>query len=285
MWTASPAAKAAPREVVSWKCGLTTGTCRISACICISRSFLAAPPSTRSTCRLSRSASRRMASSTSRDWKQMASSMARATWARVVKPVKPTITPRALSSQRGASSPEKAGTKYTPPLLVTDAASGSTSSGLSIMPMFFCIQLMPMPATATAPSNAYCVSACGPSLNATVVRRPWLDVMGELPVLSSMKQPVPYVFFASPATQRWPSMAAIWSPRQPQIGTSARGPSDTVPYTSELLTMRGSADARMEKSGKYASCHWHVRRSMSMVREAFVTSVTCTPLLLPPVSW
>ena len=75
------------------------------------------------------------------------------------------------------------------------------------------------------PSRAYCVSALGPSLYAMVVSRPWLEGTGGLgPVLRRMKAPVPYVFFASPGLQRWPNIADCWSPRQPAMGTPARGP-------------------------------------------------------------
>jgi hypothetical protein len=39
------------------------------------------------------------------------------------------------------------------------------------------------------------------------------------PVLISMKQPVPYVFFTMPGvTQRCPKSAACWSPATPLIG-------------------------------------------------------------------
>jgi hypothetical protein len=37
--------------------------------------------------------------------------------------------------------------------------------------------------------------------------------------------PVPYVFLASCTAQRWPIMAACWSPRQPDMGTPCSGPS------------------------------------------------------------
>jgi hypothetical protein len=37
-------------------------------------------------------------------------------------------------------------------------------------------------------------------------------------MLSSMKQPVPYVFLADPGSkQAWPNVAACWSPALPAI--------------------------------------------------------------------
>jgi len=53
-----------------------------------------------------------------------------------------------------------------------------------------------------------------------VVSRPFFDGMGVVPVLRSMKLPVPYVFFAVPTSKHaWPNVAACWSPRMPEIGT------------------------------------------------------------------
>lgn len=43
-------------------------------------------------------------------------------------------------------------------------------------------------------------------MKATVVSRPWLEAIRRCPVFSSMKQPVPYVFLASPGRQRWPAV-------------------------------------------------------------------------------
>ena len=86
-------------------------------------SLAAAPPSTRSSVR-SMPASSRMASSRSATWNAMLSSAARAMWPAVVPRVMPTIVPRAYGSQCGAPRPANAGTRYTPPLSGTDAASG-----------------------------------------------------------------------------------------------------------------------------------------------------------------
>jgi hypothetical protein len=58
-----------------------------------------------------------------------------------------------------------------------------------------------------------------------VVRRPFFDGTAFVPVLRSMKQPVPYVFFASPGEKHvWPKRAACWSPRSPATGMPARSP-------------------------------------------------------------
>jgi len=64
-------------------------------------------------------------------------------------------------------------------------------------------------------SSANCGSASAPRRCATVVSSPRADATRRGPVCSSTKQPVPYVLFAVPGPQRWPSTAACWSPRQP----------------------------------------------------------------------
>jgi len=66
------------------------------------------------------------------------------------------MAPLALSSQRGARRPEKAGTKYTPPVSGTDAASSLACSGPSIMHRLSRSHEMPRPATATAPESSGC---------------------------------------------------------------------------------------------------------------------------------
>src|SRR2546425_5585646 len=68
-----------------------------------------------------------IASSTSALWKAIDSSAARAMCAREVPRVRPSIAPRARGSQCGAPRPTKAGTRYTPPLSRTLAASLSIS--------------------------------------------------------------------------------------------------------------------------------------------------------------
>ena len=52
------------------------------------------------------------------------------------------------------------------------------------------------PAMKMLPSSAYSVRL--PMRQATVVRSLFLDAMRRVPVFMSMKQPVPYVFFAMP---------------------------------------------------------------------------------------
>lgn len=53
--------------------------------------------------------------------------------------------------------------------------------------------------------------------------------------------PVPYVFLASDTAQRWPIMAACWSPRQPAMGTPCRGP-------SVLMVLRAGQGARRRRA-------------------------------------
>ena len=92
--TARPARPAAPSAVDSDTRGRTTGTPSRSACICMSRSLRAAPPSTRSSVR-AMPLSPFMQVSSSALCSAMDSSVARAMWARVVPRVSPTRVPRA----------------------------------------------------------------------------------------------------------------------------------------------------------------------------------------------
>ena len=47
--------------------------------------------------------------------------------------------------------------------------------------------------------------------------------------------------------------------------------------------MSGNIDFGTLNAARMSSSHCRVSRSMNMVREAFVTSVACTPPLTPPV--
>jgi hypothetical protein len=64
------------------------------------------------------------------------------------------------------------------------------------------------------------------------------------------------------------------------MGTPASEPPTTCPYTSALLLMDGSTCIGMPSASAVGACHVQVRKSIRPVREAFVTSVMCTP---PPV--
>ncbi|GMA86562.1 hypothetical protein GCM10025868_18120 [Angustibacter aerolatus] len=93
------------------------------------------------------------------------------------------------------------------------------------------------------------------------------------------------MFLAVPgAKQAWPNVAACWSPRMPAMGTPPSTPrSRTVPYTSDDDAIRGSIDVGTPISAAIPSSQSSVSRSISSVREAFVTSVTCSPPSTPPV--
>ncbi len=70
----------------------------------------------------------------------------------------------------------------------------------------------------------------------------------------------------------------------PAIGTPASGPrSRTSAYTSDDERISGSIDSGMPMSAAMSGTHCSVSRSMSMVREALVTSVRCTPFAAPPL--
>ncbi len=72
-----------------------------------------------------------------------------------MKRVRPTITPRASGRQYGANRPEKAGTKYTPPLSGTPPARASISEAAEMSPRLSRSHCTPAPAMATDPSRAY----------------------------------------------------------------------------------------------------------------------------------
>lgn len=104
------------------------------------------------------------------------------------------------------------------------------------------------------------------------------------PVLSRKKQPVPYVFFASPAVKQvCPKSAACWSPRMPATGTPSSTPPAHVPYTSEEERMTGSMARGMRSAASMPSSQSRASMCISMVRLALVTSVTWTPPEGPPV--
>lgn len=88
--SACPAAMATPKAVISWLCALTTGMPLISACSCISRSFLVSLPSTFSLVS-GMPQSLFMASRMSLVWKQIASRAALMMCCFVEKAVKPHI--------------------------------------------------------------------------------------------------------------------------------------------------------------------------------------------------
>src|SRR5450759_3718966 len=116
--------------------------------------------------------------------------------------------------------------------------------------------------------------------------RPFFDVMGLLPVFRRRKHPVPYVFFAAPlAKHAWPKSAACCSPKSPMTGISSlNGPDFGVrPYALGSLEglISGKIFLGILKTLSMPSSQLKVLRSISMVRLAFVGSVTW----LPPVKF
>lgn len=85
----------------------------------------------------------------------MASKAALAKCALVLARLSPTTVPLALLHQCGAYKPEKAGTKYTPPLSGTERARDSVSAAEEIIPSWSRSHWMADPVTATLPSSAY----------------------------------------------------------------------------------------------------------------------------------
>ena len=99
-----------------------------------------------------------------------------------------------------------------------------------------------------------------------------------------MKQPVPKVFFAMPGrVHNWPNSAACWSPTIARIGTSAPNSSaGATPNAASHARISGNTDAGTSNSFSSSGSHACVRRFISDVRLALVTSVACTA---PPVSF
>uniref|UniRef100_A0A8W7PH66 Uncharacterized protein n=1 Tax=Anopheles coluzzii TaxID=1518534 RepID=A0A8W7PH66_ANOCL len=182
---------------------------------------------------------------------------------RCVSSVMPQMTPRASGSQYGAYSPLNAGTKYTSPLFSTSSAADSDSEAPPIRFRLSRNQPRAAPATATEPSSAYTGSASGPICR---------------------KHPVPYVAFARPRVKHsCPTSADCWSPRQPASGMCCSGRNLISPYTSELDRMVGSISSGTSKNFISALSYLSVSMFISMVRDAFDTSVTWAPPSGPPV--
>mmetsp|Transcript_15041 Transcript_15041/g.37588 ORF Transcript_15041/g.37588 Transcript_15041/m.37588 type:complete len:244 (+) Transcript_15041:41-772(+) len=148
-----PAHMAAPAAVVSTSAGRSTSMLSRSACDWSSGSDILTPPSTRMALSAA-PVSATIESTTSFAWWAMPSRTARDTCLRSCASVRPTSVPRASSRQCGASSPPKAGTKYSPCAWSTSAASSETSEAYRSMPRESRNQLIPTAQLATAPSRA-----------------------------------------------------------------------------------------------------------------------------------
>ncbi len=78
-------------------------------------------------------------------------------------------------------------------------------------------------------------------------------------------------------------MAACWSPSAEATGTPVDIPTEVLPYTSAEERISGNIAWGTPMASRMEESHWRVSRFISMVREALVTSVTCTPPSVPPV--
>ena len=124
------------------------------------------------------------------------------------------------------------------------------------------------PATNIEPSSAYTTLPSMPQ--AIVVTSPFFEDTGISPVFISRKQPVPYVFLASPALKHvWPKSAACWSPAAPAIGI---GPPKNTGFTSPYTQLDGIGFGSMlfgiSSSLSISSSHFKVLILNIMVLEA-----------------
>ena len=190
-----------------------------------------------------------MASVISRVCQAVASRTARAMCALVTYRVRPAITPRASERQYGANRPEKAGTKYAPPLSSTDErerldlGGGGDQAHLVAHPLH---QRTGDGDRALQGVDRLSGRRCG--------SRPWsagplYELTGLSPVFISRKVPVPYVDLASPSEKQvWPNRAACWSPSAEATGMPPRrspsAPPLTSPYTSAEERISGSIGQR-----------------------------------------
>ncbi len=258
-----------------------------------------APPSTRS--RMGDVGPAAMASTTSRTWKLMASTMARARWARPTPRLSPRMVPRAPGSQWGLPSPVKAGTTTTPSLVSTERARGSRSAASLDDAQAVPQPLHPGPGDedralegvghrrpvgrAVPPSAPRATSPSVPRSQAKVVTRPSIGSGQTGPAFISTKLPVPKVTLVMPRSKHaWPKRAACWSPAIPLIGTprerrvGAEGVRrQTGPNRPQDGRTSGRAATGTPKRSASSADHRRTTMSKSSVREALVASVAKTP--------
>ena len=114
-----------------------------------------------------------------------------------------------------------------------DMVRSYVSSGVEIKNISSLNHLTTAPAINTLPSRAY-LGLFSVLPAARVVRRPFFEAILSSPVFIRRKQPVPYVFFASPfSKQHWPNNAACWSPATPHIIISS--PNTVLSVVAKLL--------------------------------------------------
>ena len=260
----------------------------MSACSCISVSLTVAPPSTFSTSSRTPESST-IASSTARVWKQMASSVARARCARVWKRDRPTIAPRASERQYGAKRPENAGTKYAPPVSATrerqrlDVGGGLDDAELIAQPLHGRAghrdrSFERVDRLAGAELVAHRRQQPGlrrDDLRAGVQQHEVAGAVGVLGLagigadLAEQSRPAGRRARRRPALRRRPARCVASCRNGCAIGRRADRRQHHARHARRSRAARRPNRAR--------------RRSISIVRLALVTSVTCAPPSMPPV--
>ncbi len=170
--------------------------------------------------------------------------------------VRPKIAPRASESQYGAPRPVNAGTTHNARRIGNAVRKVFAFSSVLNNAEFVSKPLHhKAPATNTLPLKGVFEPVGARSAAATVVTRPFCDSTAVWPVWSSIKQPVPYVFFARPGSkQHWPNKAAC---RRPQRRESE---CQQAPRRRPLFQSRPTRDALRKKG-----CG-HVEQSRAILR-------------------
>src|SRR3954451_5894001 len=173
----------------------------------------------------------------------MASTAARAMWARVVAADIPVSAARASRSQCGAPNPAKAGTSTTPSADGTPAAN-SISAPTSGRPSIPAVQASAAPDDTMLPSKAYTGRSVNHASVHPVSTNPSTGVITD--------EPVPYVALTIPAhVQPCPYIAACESASTAAIGIPSASPG--TPFVTPKPAFDGRTSGNADRGTPKAS--------------------------------
>ena len=224
-----------------------------------------------------------IASIRSATWKATPSRVARARSATVVARVRPKMVPRASGSQWGRPGPSGRGRRGRRSRGRRSRQRRSISGAAPTALRPSRNHCTAAPATKTLPSRAYC-GGPSPRVAARVVIRPRVEGTTGRPCGPAGKRRCRRCTWPGrrPGT---PGRRATPAGRRPLPRSGARREDSPDPRVcAEIADARARFRAIFRrgtsKKSQRSSAHWSVRRSISSVREALVTSVTCR---WPPV--